>query len=56
MTNKQRLNRIKVLKDQLALINLYPDYFLERLGSRGLEHFINEILDEMNFHKTHLNN
>ena len=55
MTNKQRLKRIKVLKDQLTLINLYPDYFLERLGRRGLEHFINEILDEMNFHKSQLN-
>lgn len=38
MTNKQRRQRIKLLKDQLTLINLYPEEFLERLGKKGLEH------------------
>jgi len=47
MTNRQRKQRIKVLKDQLALINLYTDDFLERLGKRGLEQYVNEILDEI---------
>ena len=55
MTNKERKQRLKVLKDQLTLINLYTDEFLERLGRRGLEQYINEILDEMNFHKDQLN-
>ena len=50
MTDRERKLRIKLLKDQLTLINRYTDEFLERLGKKGLEHFINDILDEINFH------
>ncbi len=39
----------KKLKQQLTLIHLYTDDFLERLGKKGLEHYIDEILDEMNY-------
>ena len=55
MKDKQRQKRIKVLKDQLTLVNLYPEHFLERLGKRGLEQYVNEILDEMNYHRNQLN-
>ncbi len=49
MTNKQIEKRLKILEQQLTLINLYTEDFLDRLGRKGLEHFINEILDEMNY-------
>lgn len=55
MTDKERKQRIKLLKDQLTLINRYTEEFLQRLGKKGVEHFVNEILDEINFHKEHLN-
>lgn len=51
MTKKQIQDRLNILEQQLTLINLYTDHFLERLGKKGLEHFINEILDEMNYLK-----
>lgn len=49
MTKKEIRQRQKVLKQQLILINLYTEEFLERLGKKGLEHYIDEILDEMNY-------
>lgn len=54
MTSKERKQRVAVLKQQLTLINLYPEDFIERLGKRGLEFFINEILDEILYHKEKL--
>ncbi|MEM6320632.1 MAG: hypothetical protein AAF960_23385 [Bacteroidota bacterium] len=49
MTKRDIELRQEVLKQQLTLINLYSDDFLERLGKKGLEHYIDEILDEMNY-------
>ena len=49
MTKKEIAQRQKLLKQQLKLINLYTDDFLERLGKKGLERYIDEILDEMNY-------
>ncbi len=51
MTSKEIKQRQKILEQQLTLINLYTEEFLERLGRKGLEHYINEILDEMNYLK-----
>ena len=49
MTKREIKQRQKILKQQLILINLYVDDFLERLGKKGLEHYIDEISDEMNY-------
>lgn len=49
MTKREIELRQKLLRQQLTLINLYTREFLERLGKRGLEHYIDEILDEMNY-------
>jgi len=49
MTAKEIKQRQKILEQQLTIINLYTEEFLIRLGKKGLEHFINEILDEMNY-------
>jgi len=43
--------RRELLKKQLMLIDRYPEEFIERLGISGLERFVNEILDEMNYLK-----
>jgi len=43
--------RRELLKKQLTLINRYPEEFIERLGVTGLERFVNEILDELNYLK-----
>lgn len=51
MTSKEIKQRQKILEQQLTLINLYTKEFLDRLGKKGLEHYINEILDEMNYLK-----
>ena len=51
MTSKEIKQRQKILEQQLTLINFYTEEFLERLGKKGLEHYINEILDEMNYLK-----
>lgn len=49
MTEKQIKQRQKILEQQLILIHHYQEEFLERLGKKGLEHYINEILDEINY-------
>jgi len=49
LTKKEILQRRKILEQQLTIINHYPEEFLERLGAKGLEHFINEIVDELNY-------
>ena len=45
---KQALQRLKILKQQLTLTILYPKAFLKQLGKDGTDEFINNILDEMN--------
>ncbi|MFK7983235.1 MAG: hypothetical protein AB8G86_24860 [Saprospiraceae bacterium] len=49
MTEKEIKQRQRNLEQQLTLINLYTEEFLERLGKKGLEHYVNEILDEINY-------
>jgi len=56
LTRREILQRRRLLEQQLTLINRYPEEFIERLGASGLEQFINEILDEMNYLKELLNN
>ncbi|MEK7255837.1 MAG: hypothetical protein AAB316_13895 [Bacteroidota bacterium] len=47
MMNKKDLqNRQKVLFQQLELMNLFEQEFLEQYGKRRYEERINEILDE----------
>ncbi len=41
MTSKEIKQRQKILEQQLTLINFYTEEFLERLGKKGLEHYIN---------------
>lgn len=47
MTKKQIEQRIKVIKDQLTLAQLYKKSFLKRLGQQGYENFIDECLEEL---------
>ncbi len=51
MTQREIELRRELLKKQLTLINRYPEEFIERLGIAGVERFVNEILDEMNYLK-----
>jgi len=51
MTQRNIELRRELLKKQLMLIDRYPEEFIERLGISGLERFVNEILDEMNYLK-----
>ena len=51
MTQRDIELRRELLKKQLTLINRYPEEFIERLGVVGLERFVNEILDELNYLK-----
>jgi len=51
MTPRDIALRREVLKKQLMLIDRYPEEFIQRLGILGLERFVNEILDEMNYLK-----
>lgn len=48
MTKRQLKNRLKVLFQQLELMNRYPESFLENIGKRGIENTIDDILDEIN--------
>ena len=47
MTEKQIEQRKKVLQDQLTLGNLFEDDFRKRLGNKGYQMFIDQILDEI---------
>jgi len=51
MTQRDIELRRELLKKQLMLIDRYPEEFIKRLGISGLERFVNEILDEMNYLK-----
>jgi hypothetical protein len=48
MSERDILNRISLLYQQLELINLYEEEFLEILGKEGYFKKINDILDEIN--------
>ncbi len=47
MTKRDILLEIKLIKDQLRLTQLYPNYFTKELGYRGLENFINDRLERL---------
>ena len=48
MTDKQRVQRLKLLKDQLTLAVLFEKEFKEKLGEEGYQEFIDNRLDEIN--------
>lgn len=50
MSDKEKLQRILVLKQQLTLINLYPKEFEKKLGAGGVDDMVDTILDEINRH------
>ena len=39
--------RINLLEQQLDIINLYNDSFIERLGKEGIIEYVDAILDEL---------
>lgn len=47
MNEKQIDQRLKVLFDQLTLINLLEEEFRTKLGTKGYYETIDEILDEI---------
>lgn len=48
MTEKEYYRRrFVLLKQQLELIEQYPEWFDKTLGKKGTEDFINSVLDEM---------
>lgn len=47
MTRTEIENRLKILKQQLTMINYYPESFEEKLGKEGIRELIDQILDEM---------
>ena len=46
---KSLLQRRKLLKQQLDVINAHRKSFLEELGEKGTQEYINKILDEINW-------
>ncbi|MBK9014227.1 MAG: hypothetical protein IPM82_09085 [Saprospiraceae bacterium] len=48
MTDKQREQRIKLMKDQLTIAVWFEKEFKEKLGERGYQEFIDSRLDEIN--------
>jgi hypothetical protein len=48
MTDKQREQRKKLLKDQLTIAVLFEKEFKEKLGEKGYQAFIDSRLDELN--------
>jgi len=55
VTKKQvHQNRLLVLFQQLKVIEIYPESFHEKLGIKGTELFVDEILDEINYHRQEL--
>ncbi len=48
MTDKQREQRIKLLKDQLTIAVWFEKEFKEKLGLKGYQEFIDIRLDEIN--------
>ena len=48
MTDKQREQRKKLLKDQLTIAVLFEKEFKEKLGEKGYQAFIDSRLDKIN--------
>lgn len=48
MTAKQIEQRLKLLEQQLTLSVWFEKEFREKLGNDGYQHFIDQVLDEMN--------
>ena len=48
MRKKDLVNRNKILFQQLELMYLLYDEFMEKLGNRGFQERVDEILDEYN--------
>ena len=48
MTDKEREQRIKLLKDQLTIAVMFEDEFKEKLGEKGYQAFIDSRLDKIN--------
>ena len=48
MTDKEREQRIKLLKDQLTIAVMFEDEFKEKLGEKGYQAFIGSRLDKIN--------
>ena len=48
MTDKEREQRIKLLKDQLTIAVMFEDEFKEKLGKKGYQAFIDSRLDKIN--------
>ncbi|MCC6727605.1 MAG: hypothetical protein IT258_24075 [Saprospiraceae bacterium] len=48
MTDKQREQRKKLIKDQLTIAVLFEKEFKEKLGEKGYQAFIDSRLDELN--------
>jgi len=47
MTKKELKNLIKLRKDRLTLAQLYREEFIQHLGIKGYENFINSELEEL---------
>ena len=47
MTLREHEQRVVILKQQLTLIQRYPNHFKKKLGKKGTENLVNSILDEM---------
>ena len=51
MTRRDAYNRLRILYQQLEIMDAYPESFLEILGTKGFQERIDEILDEIIFLK-----
>jgi hypothetical protein len=47
MNRKKILQRIDLLEKQLTILMLYEQEFMKKLGSKGIEDFINLRLEEL---------
>ena len=47
MTHKERLQRIRLLKQQLTLTQKYKKEFEDEIGKKGRELLVDSILDEL---------
>ncbi len=48
MDKKDIINRVKILYQQIHLMTIYKDEFIEKLGHKIYEEGINKRLDEIN--------
>ena len=49
MSDKEILQRIKLIKDQLTIAQIYKADFLKQLGAKGYDDFVNERLEKLKF-------